>query len=417
MSKKFKSLIKFLFLIPVFCNLFLTTANAKENPPKINAESAILINGDTGQVLYSKNENTKQFPASTTKILTALVVLENTKLTDIVTIGDKPPFADGSSIGLKKGEKFTVETLLTGLLLESGNDCAEALAEHVGGSIEGFAKMMNEKAKELGCENSNFENPSGLPDKNHKTTAYDLALIMKEALKNPDYIRISRIISLELPASNLDGTKRWVNNHNHLINKNSKYYYSNALAGKSGYTEVAKHTFVISGKKDDKLLIGVFLKAEDKNKNFKDMKDLLEYGFNNFEEVKLYSKNQEVDNINIANNTNLPLIIDRDVFFTANKANINDIKPTLEYTLPAKIKRLSFKKGDVVTKAKVIVDGQVISEVNLLSGIDRDYNFKTEISQIITDNSFKITCIVIGFTLLIILVIIRIIIVKNRKRK
>ena len=147
------------------------------------------------------------------------------------------------------------------------------------------------------------------------------------------------------------------------------------------------------------------------------MKDLLEYGFNNFEEVKLYSKNQEVDNINIANNTNLPLIIDKDVFFTANKANINDIKPTLEYTLPAKIKRLSFKKGDVVTKAKVIVDGQVISEVNLLSGIDRDYNFKTEISQIITDNSFKITCIVIGFTLLIILVIIRIIIVKNRKRK
>lgn len=417
MSKKFKSLIKFLFLIPVFYNLFLTTANAKENPPKINAESAILINGDTGEVLYSKNENTKQFPASTTKILTALVVLENTKLTDVVTVGEKPPFADGSSIGLKKGEKFTVETLLTGLLLESGNDCAETLAEHVGGSIENFAKMMNEKARQLGCKNSNFENPSGLPNKNHKTTAYDLALIMKEALKNPDYIRISRIVSKEFPASNLDGAKRWVNNHNHLIDKNSKYYYSNALAGKSGYTEAAKHTFVISGKKDDKLLIGVFLKAEDKIKNFKDMKDLLEYGFNNFEERKLYSKNQEVANINITNDTNLPLVIDKDVFFTANKSNLNSLNPTLDYNLPSDINKISLKKGSVITTAKVMVDGKVISEVNLLSGIDRDYNFKTAISEIITNNSFKIACIVIVFTLLIILIIIRIIIVKNRRRK
>ena len=413
MSKKFKSLIKFLFLIPIFCNLFLTTANAKENPPKINAESAILIDGDTGQVLYSKNANTKQFPASTTKILTALLVLENTKLTDIVTVGDKPPFVEGSSIGLKKGEKFTVETLLTGLLLESGNDCAEALAEHIAGSTKNFAKMMNERAKELGCKNSNFENPSGLPNKNHKTTAYDLALIMREVLKHPDYIRISRIVSKELPASNLDGAKRWVNNHDHLIDKNSKYYYPNALAGKSGYTEVSKHTFVISGKKDGRLLIAVFLKAEDKNKNFKDMKDLLEYGFNNFEDVKLYSKNQEVDNVKITNSTNLPLIIDKDVLFTANKSDITNLKPTLEYTLPKNIKRSSFKKGDVITKANVILNGQVISEVNLLSGIDRDYNLKEEISN----NCFKITCIVIVFILLIILIIIRIIIVKNRKRK
>lgn len=417
MSKKFKSLIKFLFLIPIFCNLFLTTANAKENPPKINAESAILINGDTGEVLYSKNENTKQFPASTTKILTALIVLENTKLTDIVTVGDKPPFAEGSSIGLKKGEKFTVETLLTGLLLESGNDCAEALAEHVAGSTKNFAKMMNERAKELGCKNSNFENPSGLPDKNHKTTAYDLALIMREVLKHPDYIRISKIVSKQLPASNLDGTKRWVNNHNHLIDKKSKYYYPNALAGKSGYTEVSNHTFVISGKKDGKLLIAVFLKAKDKDKNFKDMKNLLEYGFNNFDEVKFYSKNQEVDNVKITNSTNLPLIIDKDILFTANKSDINNLKPTLEYNLPKNIKRLSFKKGDVITKANVMLNGQVIAEVNLLSGIDRDYNFKEEISQIITNNSFKIICIAIGFTLLIILIIIRIIIVKNRKRK
>lgn len=416
MSKKFKSVAKFLFFIPIFYSLILTSASAQEAPPSINAESAVLIDSKTGQVLYSKNSDTKHFPASTTKVLTALVVLENTKLTDIVTIGANPPFADGSSIGLKEGEKFTVETLLTGLLLESGNDCAEALAEHVGGSIEGFVEMMNKKAKEIGCRNSNFENPSGLPNDKHQTTAYDLALIMKEAIKNPDYVRISRLLSVELPPSNLDGSKRWVNNHNHLIDPNSKYYYPNTLAGKSGYTDVARHTFVISGEKDGQVLIAAFLKAEDKNENYKDMKKLLDYGFNNFKDYKLYSKDQEVDNIKITDDTSIPLLIDRDVVFTSDKSNSDNINPTLDYKLPRRIKKKSLKKGDIITSAKVIVDGKTISEVNLLSGIDREYNFKTAISEMIANNSFKIKCISIVI-LIIILIIIRIIIVRNRRKK
>lgn len=416
MSKKFKSVVKFLFFIPIFYSLILTSASAQEAPPSINAESAILIDSKTGQVLYSKNGNTKHFPASTTKVLTALVVLEHTKLTDIVTIGANPPFAKGSSIGLKEGEKFTVETLLTGLLLESGNDCAEALAEHVGGSIEGFAEMMNKKAKELGCKDSNFENPSGLPNDKHQTTAYDLALIMKEAIKNPDYVRISRLLSVELPPSNLDGAKRWTNNHNHLLNPNSKYYYPNTLAGKSGYTDIARHTFVISGEKDGQILIAAFLKAEDKNENYKDMGKLLDYGFNNFKDYKLYSKDEEVDNIKITDDVSIPLVIDKDVFFTGDKSNSDSIKPTLDYKLPRMIKKKSLKKGDVITSAKVIVDGKTISEVNLLSGIDREYNFKIAISELIANNSFKIICISI-FIVIIILIIIRIIIVKNRRKK
>lgn len=416
MSKKFKSVAKFLFFIPIFYSLILTSASAQEAPPSINAESAVLIDSKTGQVLYSKNSDTKHFPASTTKVLTALVVLENTKLTDIVTIGANPPFADGSSIGLKEGEKFTVETLLTGLLLESGNDCAEALAEHVGGSIEGFVEMMNKKAKEIGCKNSNFENPSGLPNDKHQTTAYDLALIMKEAIKNPDYVRISRLLSVELPPSNLDGSKRWTNNHNHLIDPNSKYYYPNALAGKSGYTDVARHTFVISGEKDGQVLVAAFLKAEDKNENYKDMRKLLDYGFNNFNDYKLYSKDQEVDNIKITDDTSIPLLIDRDVVFTGDKSNSDNINPTLDYKLPRRIKKKSLKKGDIITSAKVIVDGKTVSEVNLLSGIDREYNFKTAISEMISNNSFKIKCILIVI-LIIILIIIRIIIVRNRRKK
>ncbi|MBM7836153.1 D-alanyl-D-alanine carboxypeptidase family protein [Clostridium sardiniense] len=415
MSKKFKSVVKFLFFIPIFYSLILTSANAQEAPPELNAESAILIDSKTGQVLYSKNDDVKHFPASTTKVLTALVVLENSKLSDIVTVGANPPFAKGSSIGLKEGEKFSVETLLTGLLLESGNDCAEALAEHVGGSIDGFAKMMNKKAKSIGCKNSNFENPSGLPDDKHVTTAYDLALIMNEAIKNPDYIRISKLLSVELPPSNLDGAKRWANNHNYLINPNSKYYYPNALVGKSGYTDVARHTFTISGQKDDQVLVATFLKAEDKDANYKDMANLLEYGFNNFKEHKLYSKDQEIDDIKVTDDINIPIVIDNDVFFTAEKSNLDGINPTLDYKLPRMIKKKSLKKGDVITTAKVIVNGKAVSEVNLLSGIDREYSFKIAISEMITNNLFNI--IGISLVILIILIIIRIIIVRNRRKK
>ncbi|MDQ0148678.1 D-alanyl-D-alanine carboxypeptidase family protein [Eubacterium multiforme] len=414
MRKFLNSFIKFLLLIPIFYSLILNTANAAEKPPKINAESSILIDANTGQVLYSKDENAKHFPASTTKILTALVILDNTNLKDVVTIGHNPPFADGSSIGLKEGEKFTVETLLTGLLLESGNDCAEALAEHVGGSIKNFAKMMNEKAKELGCNDSNFENPSGLPNNKHVTTAHDLALIMRAALDNPNYIKISRIVSTQLPASNLDGEKRWVNNHNYLLNKNSKYYYKYTLAGKSGYTDVARHTFVISGEKNGERLIAVFLKANDKVKNYKDMANLLDYGFNNFKEVKLYSKNEVIENLKITKDLNLPIVLGNNVLFATEKSNNDSINKSLKYKLPRNVKRKTLKKGDVICEADVLVNGKKISTVNLLSGVNREYNFKTGIFEFVSNNLIEV--IIGSIVSLTIILFIIISIIKKRKR-
>lgn len=414
MRKFLNSFIKFLLLIPIFYSLILNTANAAEKPPKINAESSILIDANTGQVLYSKDENAKHFPASTTKILTALVVLDNTNLKDVVTIGHNPPFADGSSIGLKEGEKFTVETLLTGLLLESGNDCAEALAEHVGGSIKNFAKMMNEKAKELGCTDSNFENPSGLPNNKHVTTAHDLALIMRAALDNPNYIKISRIVSTQLPASNLDGEKRWVNNHNYLLNKNSKYYYKYTLAGKSGYTDVARHTFVISGEKNGERLIAVFLKANDKVKNYKDMANLLDYGFNNFKEVKLYSKNEVIENLKITKDLNLPIVLGNNVLFATEKSNNDSINKSLKYKLPRNVKRKTLKKGDVICEADVLVNGKKISTVNLLSGVNREYNFKTGIFEFVSNNLIEV--IIGSIVSLTIILFIIVSIIKKRKR-
>lgn len=416
MKNTFKIICRFLFLALISLNVFTINAFAEEKPPNLNAESALLMDAKTGQVLYSKEANKKQFPASTTKVLTALVVLDNAKLTDVVTVGKNPPFADGSSIGLKEGEKFTVETLLTGLLLESGNDCAEALAEYVGGTTSNFVKMMNEKAKALGCNDSNFENPSGLPNDKHISTAYDLALILKEAIKNPDYINISRKISVELPPSNLDKEKRWANNHNHLINKNSKYYYKYALAGKSGYTDVARHTFVISAQKDNRTLIATFLKAEDKNKNFEDMASLLDYGFNNFTEISLYKKNQNIENIKLNNNMNLPIYIDRDILISAPNSEINKVNTTLQYELPKNIKRKPLKLGETITTADILVDGHLLTKVNLLSGIDREYNFKIAITELFNRNKIIIIPLSITLTILVLL-ILRIIYVKKKRKK
>ena len=152
--------------------------------PNLYSEGVYLMDATTGKVLYEKNANVQYMPASTTKVMTAILALENCKLDEEVTIGENPPLADGSAIGLAQGETYTIEELLLGLLLESGNDCAEAIAEHISGSNEEFAKLMNEKAKELGATNTNFKNPSGLTEEGHLTTAHDLALIMKYASEN-----------------------------------------------------------------------------------------------------------------------------------------------------------------------------------------------------------------------------------------
>lgn len=417
MEKKLNLLFKILFSIFIFSGVFLTTpANAEEKPPNINAKAAVVLDGETGQILYSKDCDNQYFPASTTKVLTALVVLDNTNLNDIITIGMNPPFADGSSIGLKEGEKFTVETLLTGLLLESGNDCAEALAEHVGGSLENFANMMNEKAKAIGCKNSKFNNPSGLPDDKHLTTAYDLALILREAIKNPDFVRISRLISVELPPSNLDKQKRWANNHNHLINKNSKYFYKYALAGKSGYTDVAKHTFVISAEKNGRTLVGAFLKAEDKNKNFEDMKKVLEYCFDNFQNVKLYSKDDLIETVEINKNISLPILINKDVNYSFPKDIASSVKPSINYELPHNIKRMDIKKGEKLATGKVIANGEVVETIDLISGINREYNSKIALNEFLSKHSL-IVIIIISILILIIFILIRIRIVKKRREK
>ena len=239
-------------------------------PPSVSAGSAALID-ESGQILYEKNANAKGYPASTTKIMTALVVLE--KLDELglgmdseVIIPEEAVGIEGSSIYLKKGERIRIEELLYGLMLQSGNDSATALAMCVGGSLSSFVSMMNEKAEALSCSGTHFTNPSGLYEENHYTTAADLARIAGEAMKRDDF---RKIVSAK-DWQNKDGSRSF-----HNKNK-TVFQYDGATGVKIGFTKASGRTLVASAKRDDKEMIAVVLR--DGNW-FNDAYALMDYGF------------------------------------------------------------------------------------------------------------------------------------------
>jgi len=213
-----------------------------------SAKCELVMDADSGRVLYSKNANEERLIASTTKIMTSLVVLNNVRTTDIVTIGDEVLDAYGSAIYIKPKEKLTVLDLLYGLMLRSGNDAAISLAVYTAGSIEAFANMMNETAASIGMNNTVFKNPHGLDEETQNTsTVYDMALLMREAMKNPEFRKITSAKKYTLQTN--FNTYEWYNKNKLLIN------YKYATGGKIGYTTSAKHTFISSASKDNKNLI------------------------------------------------------------------------------------------------------------------------------------------------------------------
>lgn len=244
----------------------------------ISAGQAILIDGDTGDVLYEKAADEKAYPASTTKIMTALVTLETLKAHDspldqMITVPQIAEGVEGSSVYLKSGEKISIEALLYGLMLVSGNDAAVALAEIIGGSQEEFVRMMNEKAVEIGCRNTSFINPNGLFDENHYTSVRDMALIAREAMNDPDFRKI--VAAKEWKADRPDSDYLTFRNKNKTVNE-----YEGGSGIKIGYTENSGRTLVASAERNGKTMICVVMSAPDW---FNDAYRLMDYGF---EQVK-----------------------------------------------------------------------------------------------------------------------------------
>lgn len=370
--------MKKLFTLVLFLILFNTNnvILAKDTPPSVAADSVVLMDAATGTILYSKNMDAAYPPASTTKIMTALLTIENSKMEDTATVSKKVPFVDGSKIGLFVGEQLPVKDLLYGLLLMSGNDCAEALAEHNSGSIEEFAKLMTKRAKELGCENTNFVNPSGLYDDNHRTSAKDLAIIMKEAMTHPEFREIVATTIYKIPPTNKHPEGINLATENKIMYKNSKYFYEGAEGGKTGYTVQSRFSYVACASKNGERLIATFVHDENKS-YYTDVKALFDYGFKNFELVKLYNKGDFVANFS-QGDFQMPLIASEDYYYVREK--LSDDKP--QYTiLSADLKDKSFNKGDFVTEASISMKGKQLSNLKLASGINRELKTAPGISN------------------------------------
>ena len=262
----------------------LTSISGRPEPPQVAAEATILMEAKTGAILYAKNAHTTYYPASITKVMTALLTLENCSLDEVVTFSYRATHEleeGSSSIARTEGEELSVKNCLYALMIASANEVAQALAEHVSGSLEDFAALMTERAKEIGCLNTNFSNPSGLNDPNHYTSAYDMALIMREAVQNPAFVEIDSTTSYYIPATNKNPEKLGIAMKHKLLQKGDSHY-EYAVAGKTGYTSLAGYTLVTYAVKGDMELICVTLGCDTSDDRYTTTRALFEYGFNNY---------------------------------------------------------------------------------------------------------------------------------------
>ena len=331
-----------------------TSANLNDEP-KINSRSAVVIDRKSKNIIYGKNENVKKAMASTTKIMTAMVVIQNTNLNNIVDISKKAAGTGGSRLGLKAGDKITVKDLLYGLLLRSGNDCAVALAEYVAGSVPEFSNLMNQNAQMLGLNNTHFVTPHGLDEEEHYTTAYELAILADYALNNEVF---AQIVNTKSYTININKNSKTLNNTNELLGSLNGVY-----GVKTGFTNGAGRCLVTSIKRGNLDVICVVLGADTKKDRTRDSAKLIEYTFNKYEEIDIkekikesFEKWNEINgnriNIEKGESSKLELTLnDKDKIFTYPiekgtedninieiNANLNLKAPVLENTNIGKIK-------------------------------------------------------------------------------
>ena len=259
----------------VFLFIFFPCISLANNIPTISGKNAIAIEVNSGRILYEKNGFNKASIASTTKIMTLIVALENNLLDDTVVVSKKAAWTGGSSVNLKEGDKIKLSEILYGLMLNSGNDAAVAIAEHTAGNLEEFAKLMNEKAKEIGALNTNFVTPHGLDTEGHYSTAYDMAIISKYALQNPI---IAKIVSTQYYTMHfLDGKTKELKNTNPLLS-----FYEGISGMKTGYTGMAGRCLIATAKRNDLNIIVVTLGEPSSKLRINDTVKILDYCFNNY---------------------------------------------------------------------------------------------------------------------------------------
>lgn len=377
MKKIISIILLIILMLPVYSgSIYALNLDYNLEKPEIQGDSVILMDVYTGSVLFEKDMDKREFPASITKIMTALIALEKGSLTDNVTVSETAVAAvepGSNNIALKPGETLTLEQLLYAALIESANDAANVIAEHIGGTIEGFAAMMNERAAGLGCKNTNFTNPSGLHDDNHYTTAYDMALIAREAYKNEKYREIIAAPSYEIPATNLTSSARTIYIKNQMKKPPSIYVYDGCEGGKNGFTDEAQNTLVTYAARDGLGLLAVTLKETGANA-YIDSIALYDYGFANFKRIVAFDETKFSDSIPAVQEYKeasleagqVSVAASNGILYTVpNYVTEADITINAEYTNnPAKA---PIAAGDALGTAHAVFNGDIIGSAQLIA--------------------------------------------------
>ncbi len=343
-------------------NLIIPKASAV-GELSLSAKSAILINAQTNEVIYEKNAYEQRGMASTTKIMTALIALEEGDLNRSITVKDEDVRIEGTSIGLKDGDKITLETLVTGMLLESGNDAANVTATAIGGTREKFVSLMNKKAKSMGMKNTCFKNPSGLTEEGHYSTAFDMALLGSYAVKNEQFRSICSQSSVRVSYGNPE-YQRTFKNHNKLLNS-----CDGVFGIKTGFTKASGRCLVSAAERNGVTLVAVTLSAPD---DWRDHEKLFDYGFSR---VKAYNVDFDASDIKIpvvgSDKKYIKVKLNTDLYYTS-----ENIKQTEIFVCCEKFLYADVKKGDVVGFVKVFSpDKTLLCESKLLSAEDATMNF------------------------------------------
>ncbi len=349
------------YLLLILIMIFPIFVNATELAK--NAKSAIVIETDTGKVLFENNADEKRAPASMTKVMTMLLIMESVesgkiKLTDMVPVSENASSMGGSQVFLEAGDEMKVEELLKAVSIASGNDAAVALAEYIGGSVENFVKMMNDKAKELGMINTHYENVHGLDSENHYTSARDMSIVARELVKHDNILKYSSTYEEYLKKP--DGTSTWMVNTNKLIR-----YYTGLDGLKTGYTKTAGYCLTATAKKNDMRLISVVMGEENSEVRNKETVELLNYGFSNFSKKIVIEKTKNLGTLEIQKGK-------KEVIKVGLNTDVSDLiknKEEKKYNYDLKVDELiaPIKKGDKVGTLILKGDGKEIAKFDIVA--------------------------------------------------
>lgn len=426
MQKKYMKLLSFIF---IFTIILSSISFADDNNLDLDGESLLLVDYDSERILYEKDSNKKMFPASTTKIMTAILGIELGNMDDMVKIDEEVvELTRGSHIALDNGESMRFEDLLNALMIASANDSALAIAKHISGSIDDFVGLMNEKAKEIGALNTNFVNPNGLHDDNHYSTAHDLFLISKYAMKNETFRKYASKSQYIIPPTNKQSEER-------LIHTTNKFLYGNAsmeidgeqipiryngLKGiKTGTTPEAGHCLVSYAERDGQKIISVVLKSEGKEV-YSDTYKLLNYGFDNYNLIFLGRSNEFIENLDIKNGS-LPYastILKKDIPYMLSFDEQADIEKRLKFKDDME---LPIIKGEKLGRAEYYLNGELIANGDIVSTVDVSPVGKNSILKILPGkimfSNWKRISISLVLLIIFLIIVRRFSVIKRRRNR